>query len=246
MRFYLAPDLWNTSQFDETETHHVEHVLRLKPGATITVFDGKGREASATIEAFHKKRTSLRLGNLHLIPQPGSEITLVQAVPKGNNMDLIIQKAVELGTTRIIPLITDRTIVRLRDEKEIWHKQKRWQSIALEACKQCGQNWIPLIDPPCSLKEALEKTASQQLRLIASLEKEAISIKNIFSPLRKIPTSSNISATILIGPEGDFTPEEYHLARAADCKPVSLGPITLRTETAALYCLSVLNYELNS
>ncbi|MEI6416403.1 MAG: RsmE family RNA methyltransferase [Verrucomicrobiota bacterium] len=153
MRFYLPPHAWDAAQLNEAETHHAQRVLRLQPGATITVFDGDGREASATIEAFHKKNASLRLGALQQTPRPPVEITLAQAIPKGRNMDLIIQKAVELGVTRIIPLVTDRTIVRCQDDET---KQERWQAIALEACKQCGQNWMPTVEAPCSLQESLD------------------------------------------------------------------------------------------
>lgn len=241
MRFYLPPHLWNTAQLDEAEAHHAKRVLRLQPGTIITVFDGEGREASATIEAFHKKSAALRLGASHLTPRPTVEITLAQAIPKGRNMDLIIQKAVELGVTRIIPLVTDRTIVRCQDDEG---KQERWQAIALEACKQCGQNWMPIVGAPCSLQESLQKKYPNDLHLIASLEKEAVPMKKFFAQIRKTTAPINFSATIFIGPEGDFTPEEYLFARAAGCEAISLGPIVLRTETAALYCLSVLAYEL--
>jgi 16S rRNA (uracil1498-N3)-methyltransferase len=244
VRFYLPPHLWQTAQLDEAEAHHAQRVLRLQPGATITVFDGEGREASAVIEAFHKKNAPLRLGASQQTPRPTVEITLAQAIPKGRNMDLIIQKAVELGASRIIPLVTDRTIVRCQDDET---KQERWQAIALEACKQCGQNWMPLVEAPCSLQASLDffqKTNSTDLLLIASLEKKALPMKNIFSSFEKNSSPPISSATIFIGPEGDFTPEEYLLARAAGCEAISLGPIVLRTETAALYCLSVLAYEL--
>lgn len=245
-RFYLPPHLWHAAQLDEAETHHAQRVLRLEAGKEITVFDGKGREALATIETFHKKNAILRLGSLQQAPRPIIEITLAQAIPKGSNMDLVIQKAVELGVTRIIPLATDRTVVRLRDRDDAQKKQERWQTIALEACKQCGQNWIPVVEPPCALQESLKKTDSHDLRLIASLEKDSLPMKTIFSSLKKNSSPAASSATIFIGPEGDFTPTEYQLARNAGCKPVSLGPIVLRTETAAFYSLSILSYELKN
>lgn len=241
-RFYLPSDLWHTAQLDEASTHHAERVLRLTPGTIITVFDGKGRSAEATIEAFYKKKTALCLGPIEATPPPKNLLTLAQAIPKGNNMDLIIQKAVELGVTRIIPLITQRTIVRLHDEKESQKKHARWQSIALEACKQCGQNWLPIVEAPSTLQETLKKKEPHQLRLIASLEKNALPLKTFFASL---PTPlDNTSVTIFIGPEGDFSAEEYALAYQAQSAPVSLGDIVLRTETAAFYCLSVLTYEL--
>jgi 16S rRNA (uracil1498-N3)-methyltransferase len=241
MRFYLPPHAWNDAQLDEAETRHAERVLRLRPGNIITVFDGKGRQASATIESFHKKSTSLRLAAPQQASPPAVTITLAQAIPKGRNIDFIIQKAVELGATRIIPLVTDRTIVRFNDT-EASTKQERWQVIALEACKQCGQNWMPIVERPCSLQESLKIT--DDLRLIASLEKEALPIKNFFEQRRNKTPIKNFTTTIFIGPEGDFTAEEYLLARTSGCQAVSLGPIVLRTETAALYCLSVLSYEL--
>lgn len=246
-RFYLPPDHWHTAELDEAQTHHAQRVLRLQSGDEIVVFDGAGREADAIIEASHKKGLSLKISESRMTSRSTTAITLAQAIPKGSNMDLIIQKAVELGAARIIPLITDRTIVRLRDHNDARKKQERWQSIALEACKQCRQNWMPMVELPCSLAETLErlkKINPDQLRLIASLEKEATPMKNIFSSVEKVAIPPLSSATIFIGPEGDFTPEEYAFARHADCKAVSLGPIVLRTETAALYCLSILSYEL--
>jgi 16S rRNA (uracil1498-N3)-methyltransferase len=244
MRFYLPPDAWSDAQLDEAETYHAKRVLRLQPGAVMTVFDGQGREASATIEAFHKKNCMLRLGPTRHTPPRAVEITLAQAIPKGGTIDFIIQKAVELGAARILPLVTDRTIVRYRDPKEAQAKSERWHSIALEACKQCGQNWMPVIATPCSLQEGLQQINPNDLMLIASLETEALPIKTFFQTMRKTATPRALSATILIGPEGDFTSEEYLLARTSGCQPVSLGPIVLRTETAALYCLSVLAYQL--
>ena len=168
MRFYLSPHLWHTALLDEAEAHHAQRVLRLQRGAAITVFDGEGREASAVIETFHKKNASLRLGALQQTPRPTVEITLAQAIPKGRNMDLIIQKAVELGVTRIIPLVTDRTIVRCQDDET---KQERWQAIALEACKQCGQNWMPLVEAPCSLQESLDFFQNSLLAITEPLGK---------------------------------------------------------------------------
>lgn len=242
-RFYLPPHAWNQPQLDEAETHHAKHVLRLQPGATITVFDGCGREASATLQEFHKKSASLRLGASLLTPRPTAEITLTQAIPKARNMDLIIQKAVELGASRIVPLITDRTIVRCSDEADALNKQERWRSIAIEACKQSGQNWLPVVEKPCSLQEFLTTADKNHLLLLASLEESSTPMKHVLTSFKTNQENASYHLTVMVGPEGDFTPVESAMARAAGYQPVSLGPIVLRTETAALYCLSVLAYE---
>jgi 16S rRNA (uracil1498-N3)-methyltransferase len=152
-------------------------------------------------------------------------------------MDLILQKAVELGASTIVPLLTRRTVVRL-DKEDGSHKQERWQQIALEACKQCGRNQVPRVTHPGSLEEFL-KQPREGLLLLASLQSGAVSIKEA---LAKVTDHHDV--TVVVGPEGDFTPEESAAALAAGAIPVTLGPMILRAETAALYCLSVLGHEL--
>jgi 16S rRNA (uracil1498-N3)-methyltransferase len=200
-------------------------------------------------------------------------ITLAQAIPKGKHMDLIVQKAVELGAATIAPLISDRTIVDL-DPDEAVQKQAKWQQVAIEAAKQCGQNWLPRVEPPRKLKDffsspslaARVSPASSpgfDLRLIASLQSDTQSLKEILGHhadekesggrrpvgssarnehVREDPRPGNV--LMLIGPEGDFTPAELALAKTHGCQPITLGPIILRVETAAIYCLSILSYEL--
>ncbi len=176
-------------------------------------------------------------------------ITLGQAIPKKKNMDLIIQKATELGAHRIVPLLSERTVVRL-DLDERLSRREKWQRIALEASKQSGQNWLPEVSAPQSLQDFLTSWApnggsASSLMLIASLESDAISFKEILSEHLKHNNGSRPGdALVLIGPEGDFTPSEIGLARSAGCQPTTLGPIVLRTETAAVYSLSILGYEL--
>jgi 16S rRNA (uracil1498-N3)-methyltransferase len=172
-------------------------------------------------------------------------IVLAQAVPKGKNMDLIIQKATELGAAEIAPLLSERTVVRIEDEQgEAEAKRAKWQAIAIEAAKQCGQNWLPTIGLPKSPKEFLAERAKDfDLLWIASLQPDARHPRawlRDFAP----PAAAPKSALVLVGPEGDFTPAEVAMAKAAGCRPITLGPIVLRTETAAIYCLSVLSYEL--
>lgn len=238
-RFYLAPDQWTSENpaLGPEDSHHCADVLRLSVGDALTIFDGEGSVADAVLTEVHRKHCRVRIGERTITPPLRAAITLAQAVPKGKNMDLILQKAVELGASTIVPLLTRRTVVRL-DEGDSERKRERWQQIALEACKQCGRNQVPTVTTPCSLEEFLRQPR-EGLLLLASLQPGAVSIKEA---LKKPPDHPSI--TVLVGPEGDFTPEESAAALAAGAISVTLGPMILRAETAALYCLSVLGHEL--
>lgn len=241
-RFYLTPSEWNSSApaLDASESHHALEVLRLNAGDRLTVFNGEGSEATAQIAAIEGRIARLKLLQKAQTQPLPCAITLAQAIPKGKNMDFIIQKAVELGAARIAPLISDRTIVQL-DPGEAARKKDKWRETALEACKQCGQNRIPEILLPRAPKAFFESGEKFDLALIGSLQPDARKIKDVLAEQAKPRT-----ACVLVGPEGDFTPAELALAKSHGCQPVTLGPIILRTETAALYCLSVLAHELFS
>ena len=173
-------------------------------------------------------------------------------------MELIVQKAVEIGASEIAPLISERTIVDL-DPAVGGQKQAKWRQVSIEAAKQCGQNWLPYVHAPRKLSQFfsdldsgaavydrrrdLERSnTTLDLRLIGSLQPDALNLKKI---LVEFPSGHPPrSVLMLIGPEGDFTPAELALAKIHGCRPITLGPIVLRVETAALYCLSVLSYEL--
>jgi len=238
-RFYLTPEEWTSAEptLGSEDSHHCADVLRLQVGDWVTLFDGAGSVAHAVLAEVHRKHCRVTIGERTTTPPLKCAITLAQAVPKGKNMDLILQKAVELGASTIVPLLTRRTVVRL-DEEDGSRKQERWQQIALEACKQCGRNQVPHVTHPSSLEEFL-KQSREGLILLASLQPGAVSIKEALAK-----TTDHKAVTVLVGPEGDFTPEESAAALAAGAIPVTLGPMILRAETAALYCLSVLGHEL--
>ena len=159
-------------------------------------------------------------------------------------MDIIVQKAVEIGAAEIAPIISDRTVVQL-DAETAAQKQAKWQQIAIEAAKQCGQNWLPHVDTPKKLAEFFSSLdQSFDLRLIGSLQSDARQLKTILQTWSSDHGDRPRSVLMLVGPEGDFTPAELALARRNNCQPITLGPIILRVETAAIYCLSVLSYEL--
>lgn len=245
-RFYLRPESWGAEHpaLDEADSHHCADVLRLQQGETVVVFDGEGTVAEAELTEVHRKRCSLRLGAPHRTPGLRCSITLAQAVPKGKNMDLILQKGVELGASGIVPLLSARTVVRIDDERDAARKQERWQQIALEACKQCGRNAVPRVALPSTVEQFLKHGSRVDLMMLASLQPDARAIKEVIAGHAASRGDLPASVAVLVGPEGDFTPGEIARLKEAGAIPVTLGPTILRAETAALYCLSVLGHEL--
>ena len=244
-RFYISPENWNPDApaLTGSEAHHARDVLRMKPAEKLVLFNGRGREITA--EIIDLSGTGIQLRKLHEAETPAlrSRIILGQAIPKGKNMDLIVQKAVEIGAAEIAPIISDRTVVQV-DPENATQKRAKWQQIAIEAAKQCGQNWLPQVHAPRRLGDFFLASTTFDLRLIGSLQPDAQNLKEILADYSNEHRHLPGSVLMLIGPEGDFTPAELALARHHGCRPITLGPIILRVETAAIYCLSVLSYEL--
>jgi 16S rRNA (uracil1498-N3)-methyltransferase len=158
-------------------------------------------------------------------------------------MDLIVQKATELGVTELSPLQSDRSISLVEDDKAETRRAK-WHQLTIEAAKQCGQNWLPAVGLPLKPRDFFNQASRFQIKLVASLQAEAKPLKEVLrEQCAEFPSPRSIA--LLIGPEGDFTPAEMGEARAAGFLPVSLGPIVLRSETAALYTLGAILYELS-
>ena len=279
-RFYISPENWNphAPALTGSEAHHARDVLRMKRGEKLVLFNGRGREITAEIVDLSGEEILLRkLHEAETLPLR-CRIVLGQAIPKGKNMELIVQKAVEIGAAEIAPIISDRIVVQV-DSESAAQKQAKWQQIAIEAAKQCGQNWLPRIHTPRKLAEFFDVVEAEpsligsrtgmlraespmsqplprtfsglqkdftrfDLRLIGSLQPDAQHLKKILADYSSEHQQRPQSVLMLIGPEGDFTPAELALARRHECQPITLGPIILRVETAAIYCLSVLSYEL--
>ncbi len=244
-RFYISPEKWDPDApaLTGSEAHHARYVLRMKPAEKLVLFNGRGREITA--EIVDLSGDGIQLRKLHEAETPAlrCRIILGQAIPKGKNMELIVQKAVEIGAAEIAPIISDRTIVQI-DPESAAQKQAKWQQIAIEAAKQCGQNWLPRVHAPRRLGEFFAASATFDLHLVGSLQPGAQHLKKILADYSSEHRHLPESVLMLIGPEGDFTPAELALARRHECHPITLGPIILRVETAAIYCLSVLSYEL--
>ncbi len=239
-RFFASAEAWDDSRvvLDVGESHHCLRVMRKRLGDEIEIFDGAGRwgrgviaeesDSALVISLEHEERDRRRL----------PAISLAVALTKGKVMDSVVQKAVELGVDRIQPLLTEHTVVRLEQEN-LYGKQKKWRRVALEACKQCGQNFVPEVRPAAPLEELVRESGGR-VGLLASLHEGALPLKDV---LRKLPTELE-GIDLLIGPEGDFSAAERELAVAGGFHPVSLGPLVLRVETAASFGLSVLVHEL--
>ena len=245
-RFYISPSEWRPEALvlRDREFHHAVNVLRLAEGDKAVVFDGQGREATVEVTGVTKHEAALKIRTSALTPPLPCRIELGQAVPKGKQVDLIIEKATELGAAAIHPLLSDRTVVKLDDAKDAQKKREKWQVIATDAAKQCGQNYVPEISQPRSMREFLDTLGRYDLKIIASLQPDSRRLPSILADFREGEGRDPRSVIILIGPEGDFTPAEISQAKSRGFMPMTLGPIILRSETASIYALCALSYEL--
>jgi 16S rRNA (uracil1498-N3)-methyltransferase len=216
----------------EGPARHVARVLRRGEGAPLRLFDGAGREARALLVEAGRKRVVARIEAVEA-GRGESPLTvhLGQAVSKGDRMDYAIQKSVELGVAAITPLYTEHGDVRLKGEREA-KKLAHWQAVAASACEQCGRATVPPILPPLALGEWLAGR-DEALRLVLHPAAQGALER----------TEAPGSAALLIGPEGGLSPSEVEAAMAASFVPLSLGPRILRTETAPVVALSLLQYR---
>lgn len=279
-RFFVPPELSRGGAFElpEREARHATQVLRLTIGDELTVLDGAGGVLNCVVESAGKRAVRVTVRERqHRAPLP-CPITLIQAVPKGPAFEIIVQKATELGAARIIPLLSERTVVQITG-KDSASKVEKWKQIAIESIKQCGSPWLPVIESPVRfeklvqllsnaapttfgvpasagsdssretgnrLKPELQTGSSPDggLSLVCSLEKHSHSLREALSNFSAAKNHRPQTAVVWIGPEGDFTPAEYEAIAKLGPIPITLGPLILRADTAAIAILSVLNHEL--
>jgi len=234
-RLYFPDDIpaHGECTLPEAQVHHVAHVLRLTAGDAVTLFDGRGTEYSATILRISKRAVVVRIADARVVDRESPlHVTLVQAVSSGERMDYTIQKAVELGVSHIQPVISQRSVVRLkseRAEKRVAH----WQYIVIAACEQCGRNLVPEVAPVLPFMNWLE-----------TLPADGAGARLMLSPYADQRLAAMIKpaqgVVLLAGPEGGFDDAEIEMALTRGFIALSLGPRVLRTETAALAALTVL------
>lgn len=241
MKRYYTPSL-DRGLLDAEQSHHCAQVMRQNVGDLFTVFDGQGAEAKARITEIARDQVKFQVLAKAATPRPAHPVWLVQALTKNKSMDLIIEKATELAVSEIAPLQSDHSVAQV-DEEKAEGKVEKWRKLTIEAAKQCGQNWLPVVHPPQAPKDFLAALPKGAVKLIASLQAEAKPLKGVLREhLNGLKPGTPI--VIMIGPEGDFTPSEIGQARSAGFLPVSLGKIILRAETAAFFALSSIAYEL--
>jgi 16S rRNA (uracil1498-N3)-methyltransferase len=232
-RFYVPIELAAPAllALPEAAAHHAARVLRLRAEDEIALFNGQGGEYSAVIVNMDRNGVQVEV-RAHLAVERESplDVTLVQAVSSGDRMDLTIQKAVELGVTRIVPVESERSIVRLKGERAR-KRHRHWQQIAISACEQCGRNRVPEVQAPRVLDAWLAPPSYGTQRWMLAPDAD-IAVRDLPRPDRPIE--------VLIGPEGGFTDTEILTAQRVGYQPVRLGPRVLRTETAAPALLAVL------
>jgi 16S rRNA (uracil1498-N3)-methyltransferase len=245
-RFYLPPEhcAGAALRLHGREAHHALRVLRVKYGELVAVLDGIGNEFLCTVENCSRDAVTLSVSLKHFTPSPACPVTLLVAVPKGKIIEDIIQKSVELGARRIVPLLTERVSTHL-DAEAAADKRDKWQQVAVEAIKQCGALWLPKIEMPVTIEQFLACPERFDFSLVGSLQTERRHPREWFQEFQTKHGRRPQSAAVWIGPEGDFTLDELKAIEAGGALPITLGALTLRVETAAVYCLSILNYEFN-
>lgn len=241
-RCFVPPAQWRQAEatLSPEDSHHAARVRRLRIGELIELCDGQGRTAQAAVTAIGpgRIRVTIREDTRVNTPCPAVAITLIQALPKHDRLEWIIQKATELGIQAIQPVLTERVVVRPR-AADATQRLARWQKIALEAAKQCGVSRLPEIHPLQSLADLGPVVAGFDFCYVASLGPQAQAFRAAVENARR---SGPTRLALVIGPEGDLTDKETQLLREAGGRLVSFGRLILRTETAALYGLSVLKF----
>jgi 16S rRNA (uracil1498-N3)-methyltransferase len=246
-RFYLLPTdcQADTLRLCGAEAHHALRVLRVRVGEQVVVLDGVGDELLCQVEATGRREVTLQVLQRQHIPMMPHQITLVQAVPKGRMMDFIVQKATELGASRVLPVLCERSVPDW-DSRESEVKQARWQAAAVESIKQCGSPWLPVIERPQDLRTLAAQADLAELNLVASLQPGASHLRDRMEHFLAREGRLPKSVAVWVGPEGDFTQDELNLIQDSGAAPITLGRLVLRSETAALCCLAILQYELQA
>jgi len=232
-RFYASPTQFQSGfvLLDPDETRHLREVLRLREGAVVQVFDGEGKEFICVIEQINKKETSLNIREEIAPPAPesGLGLTLAAALLKGEKYDLVVQKAVELGVTKLVPLLTKRCEIKIKDAKDIEKKSERWRKIALEAAKQSGRAKLMKIGTLAEFENFIESTEN---------DAKILFVERGGGSFSELKAGKNITATT--GAEGGWEDSEIEAARTKGFQIITFGGRILRAETAAITVASIL------
>ena len=229
-RFFIDGTADGRAYLAGADAHHIAKALRMRPGEALTLCDGKGTDFDGVLETVTDRQVTVRISaSRPSQAEPTLAVTLYQGLPKGDKMDWIIQKAVELGVTAVVPVATRRSVARLEGKAD--KKQERWQRIAAEAAGQCGRGMLPSVERPLSWSQALSRLSG---------EPALVFYEGGGRPLRELVTPSTRRLSVFVGPEGGFDPEEIDAIRRQGGGVATLGPRILRCETAPLAALTLL------
>lgn len=239
-RFFVPLDQIDKSAItiSGSDAFQIKNVLRLKINDGVTVLDGSGKVYAVKIRSIEKSKVTLDIVSTRSEKSElNTKVTLLQSIPREAKMDIVIQKCTELGMFEMVPVVSERTIIKL-DEGKKAERLKRWQRIAKEASEQSGRGIVPNISPICSFENGLKQAQHHEIKLIPWEMEDELSIKDA---LLEDSNAKNIA--LAIGPEGGFSTQEVKLAMEHGFRPVTLGKRILRAETAGMAALSMINYE---
>lgn len=229
-RFFIDGTADGRAYIAGADALHIAKALRMRPGEALTLCDGKGTDFEGVLETVTDRQVTVRITvSRPSQAEPTLAVTLYQGLPKGDKMDWIVQKAVELGVTAVVPVATRRSVARLEGKAD--KKQERWQRIAAEAAGQCGRGILPAVERPLSWSQALSRLSG---------EPALVFYEGGGRPLRELVTPSTRRLSVFVGPEGGFDPEEIDAFRRQGGGVATLGPRILRCETAPLAALTLL------
>ncbi len=229
-RFFIDGAADGRAYITGADALHIAKALRMRPGEAMTLCDGKGTDFDGVLETVTDRQVTVRItASRPSQAEPTLAVTLYQGLPKGDKMDWIVQKAVELGVTAVVPVATRRSVARLEGKAD--KKQERWQRIAAEAAGQCGRGILPAVERPLSWSQALSRLSE---------EPALVFYEGGGQPLRELVTPSTRRLSVFVGPEGGFDPEEIDAIRRQGGGVATLGPRILRCETAPLAALTLL------
>ena len=244
-RYYLPAHSWDGATLVGDEAHHCAQVMRQKVGAEIEVFDGKGHCATARIMRLSKQEVELEwLSEIKFQERVNPSVNVHLCLPKPKAFDWLLIKLVELGVNEFQTIVSQHCSLNFK-AADYAKKEAKWRKMLLEACKQCGQNWLPELKPIITYQawvdEVANKEAEASLKLVGALLPESQPLSKVLAGVI-IPVKS---VDVLIGPEGDLSGDEYEQAMANHWKPCALGPLVLRVETALIYAISSVQLTLN-